>query len=69
MEGKHIFELLRDFRSISNKILVDHGKFKAWIYSRLKDAKANKEEPASVRRAFKSRIINTDTSDNSKKIS
>ena len=35
MENKNIFNLLKDFRSISNKILVDYGKFKKWIYAKM----------------------------------
>ena len=39
MEGKHMFDLMKDFRSITNKILVDYNKFKKWVYSKLKFAK------------------------------
>ena len=42
MENKHIFDVLTEFRSISNKILVDYGKFKKWIYAKLLDAKREK---------------------------
>ena len=38
MQNKHIFELLKDYRSVSNKILVDYGKFKTWIQLKLKEA-------------------------------
>lgn len=31
MEGRHIFTLCKDFRSITNKILVDYNKFKGWL--------------------------------------
>ena len=33
MEGKHIFKLISDFRSDTNKILVEYAKFRKWIYS------------------------------------
>ena len=33
MEGRHIFDLIKDYRSSSNKILVDYGRFKKWIYT------------------------------------
>ena len=39
MEGRHIFDLIKDFRSNSNKILVDYGKFKKWIFTMLQGAK------------------------------
>ena len=32
MEGKHMFDLIKDFRSITNKILIDYAKFKKWVY-------------------------------------
>ena len=35
MEGKHIFELLKDFRCVTNKILVDYNKFKKWVYTKI----------------------------------
>mmetsp|Transcript_30086 Transcript_30086/g.37198 ORF Transcript_30086/g.37198 Transcript_30086/m.37198 type:complete len:101 (+) Transcript_30086:878-1180(+) len=43
MQGKHIFGLIKDFRSISNKILVDYGKFKKWVFTKLKDARKEQE--------------------------
>ena len=35
MHGKHMFGLVSDFRSVSNKILVDFTRFKKWINSKL----------------------------------
>ena len=39
MEGRHIFGVCKDFRSITNKILVDYNKFKGWLHSKLKERK------------------------------
>ena len=36
MDGKNMFGLIKEFRSITNKILVDYNKFKKWIISSLK---------------------------------
>ena len=38
-----MFDLIKDFRSISNKILVDYGKFKKWIFTTLKEAQRVKQ--------------------------
>ena len=35
MEGKHMFGLVKDFRSVTNKILVEYGKFRKWIFTLL----------------------------------
>ena len=43
MEDKHIFELIKDFRSISNKILVDYGKFRTWVYAKLIETQRNQK--------------------------
>ena len=37
MVGRHIFTVCKDFRSITNKILVDYNKFKGWLNSKLKE--------------------------------
>lgn len=39
MERRHMFGLMKDFRSETNKILVDYGKFKKWVYSLLQSRK------------------------------
>lgn len=57
MEGKHLFDLIKDFRSITNKILVDYGKFKKWLYSSLKKAKRQKKLDADPRRALIQSIL------------
>ena len=52
MQGKHIFGLIKDFRSVSNKILVDYVKFKKWVNMKLlnrrksmKEAKSRQDDP------------------------
>ena len=35
MIGKNMFGLAKDFRSATNKILVDYNRFKKWVYSKL----------------------------------
>ena len=35
MVGRHIFGLVKEFRSATNKILVDYNRFKKWVYSNL----------------------------------
>ena len=35
MHGKHMFGLIEDFRSVSNKILIDFTRFKKWVNSKL----------------------------------
>ena len=35
MIGKNMFGLVREFRSATNKILVDYNRFKKWVYSSL----------------------------------
>ena len=39
MESKHMFGLIKEFRSNTNKILVDYNKFKAFVSTKLKQAK------------------------------
>lgn len=58
MEGKHIFDLIRDFRSITNKILVDYGRFKKWVYSKLKRARKQKKIESDPRGALLQSILN-----------
>ena len=31
--------VIKNFRSLTNKILVDYGKFKGWLLSKLKEMK------------------------------
>ena len=57
MEGRHIFDLIKDFRSNSNKILVDYGKFKKWIFTMLKDAKKVKSLRETARQNFLDHIV------------
>ena len=63
MEGKHIFDLIKDFRSMSNKILVDYGKFKKWIFTIYRDAKKerdNKNDPTKeILKSLLSKTANT----------
>ena len=37
MEGLHIFGVIKEFRSASNKIPVDYGKFIGWLNSKVKE--------------------------------
>jgi hypothetical protein len=39
MEGRHMMTVIKNFRSLTNKILVDYGKFKGWLLSKLKEMK------------------------------
>ena len=49
MHGKHLFGLIKEFRSATNKILVDYNKFKKWIYSKLlTQKKTDKDQIAGL---------------------
>lgn len=53
-----MFELVKDFRSITNKILVDYNKFKKWCYSVvMKRKKAEKDKLGDSRRAIIEEMI------------
>jgi len=39
MEGKHVFTVIKNFRSVTNKILVDYGKFKGWLFAKVNEMK------------------------------
>ena len=39
MAGKNMFGLVKEFRSATNKILVDYNRFKKWVYSALTNRK------------------------------
>ena len=41
MEGKHVFDFVKQFASVSNPILIDYNLFKKHLYSAVK---ARKEE-------------------------
>ena len=41
MHGKHMFKLIKNFRSVSNKILIDFTKFKNWVNFKLTDRRKN----------------------------
>ena len=64
MEGKHIFALIKDFRSISNKILVDYSKFKKWIYTKLQDEKKQKDSTHDQKKVLLDHILNPDMNEN-----
>ena len=39
MKGRHIIAIIKDFRSSTNKILVDYAKFKGWLVAKLTEMK------------------------------
>ena len=39
MEGKHVFDFVRQFASVSNPILIDYNLFKKHLYSAVKGRK------------------------------
>ena len=48
-----MFDLVKDFRSITNKLLVDYNKFKKWAYSLLlKRKKEEKDKLSETRRSM-----------------
>ena len=62
MEGKHIFDLIKEFRSASNKILVDYNKFKKWIFSTLRDAKKERDIKNDPKKEILKSLLNKTTS-------
>ena len=38
-EGKHVFDFVRQFASVSNPILIDYNLFKKHLYSAVKERK------------------------------
>lgn len=46
MEGKHTFDLIKEFRSTSNKILIDYGKFRKWLQTAVKKRADLKKQQA-----------------------
>ena len=44
MVGKNMFGLVKEFRSATNKILVDYNRFKKWVYSKLMGKKRSERE-------------------------
>ena len=44
MVGKNMFGLVKEFRSATNKILVDYNRFKKWVYSKLLSKKRKEKE-------------------------
>ena len=39
MEGKHVFEFVKQFASVSNPILIDYNLFKKYVYTAVKERK------------------------------
>ena len=59
MIGKNMFGLAKDFRSATNKILVDYNRFKKWVYSKLmSQRKSEKETKTWSRRVILDEMIN-----------
>lgn len=38
MKDKHIYDILKQFEVISNKILVEYNKFRTWLVLELKNS-------------------------------
>ena len=57
MQGKHMFGLLKEFRSNTNKILVDYNKFKAFCMSKLNQAKRNEKKKNDPKQALIEKVM------------
>ena len=60
MEGKHLFEFVKQFSSVSNPILIDYNLFKKHLYTAVKERKEalnpSKKKLNALQQAIQARI-------------
>lgn len=48
MKDKHIYDIIKPFEVIANKILIEYRKFRLWLVDELKNRKKSFDETESL---------------------